>query len=317
MNMLAGILVAILASGQAPVPSHDLAIWREFSALMRQGPFPRDRIRPLVPGMEDTLVGFLSKFPKQPAAWARDPEVVRSGPQINFIIPFGDDTKPFNFMFIEENGQWYFRHLEQVMLRLDKTPPPPTSAFPDTNEERKAWARDEIYWSQIVRFHVALAPKIGRTAFLDLLRDGRGYAVAAQSWVPFVPPHRAFVLYLCWDLAQLHGMNTRGESVRLESLDDQVAVVRLRDHPFFQLYLVATHIRPQISFADYREIFETIWQDRARAAGWALAIDYRSPDGLDIVFRLNRSVEAQKNASVGDGGDGTVRRAPRQSSLAG
>ena len=113
--------------------------------------------------------------------------------------------------------------------------------------------------------------------------------VGPRAGVPFVPAHRAFILYLCWDLAQLHGMNTRGESVRLESLDDQAAVVRLRDHPFFRLYQVATHIRPQISFADYREIFETIWKDRAQAAGWTLAIEYRSPDGLDILFRFSRS----------------------------
>lgn len=289
MNLLAVMLLAVLTSAQAPAPADGLTIWREFSALVQSGPFPQDRIRPLVPGMEETLAGFLSRFPKEPAAWARVPEIVRCGPQINFIIPFGDETMPFNFIFIEADGRWYFRHLEQVMLRLDKTPPPPTSAFPDTSEERKAWARDEIYWSQIVRFQAVLAPKIGKTAFLDLLRDGRGYLVGAQSWVPFLPAHRAFILYLCWDLAQLHGMNTRGESVTLESLDEQTAAVRLRDHPFFRLYQVASHIRPQIPFADYREIFETIWQDRAQAAGWTLAIDYRSPDGLDIVFRFSRS----------------------------
>ena len=289
MNMLTVLAFVVLTSAQASAPSADLTIWREFSALVQRGPFPRDRVRPLVPGMEETLVGFLSKLPREPAAWARVPEVVRIGPQINFIIPFGDETRPFNFVFIEEDGRWYFRHLEQVMLRLDKTPPPPTSTFPDTSEERKAWARDEIYWSQIVRFQAVLAPMIGRTAFLDLLRDGRGYSVAAQSWVPFLPAHRAFILYLCWDLAQLHGMNTRGESVTLESLDDQVAVVRLRDPPFFRLYQVASHIRPQISYADYREIFETIWKDRAQAAGWTLTMDYLSPDGLDIVFRFSRS----------------------------
>jgi len=33
-------------------------------------------------------------------------------------------------------------------------------------------------------------------------------------------------------------------------------------------------LRRQISFEDYTKIFETIWQDRARAAGWTLEIEY-------------------------------------------
>ena len=32
--------------------------------------------------------------------------------------------------------------------------------------------------------------------------------------------------------------------------------------------------RQQIPFEDYTKIFETIWQDRARAAGWTLEIEY-------------------------------------------
>jgi hypothetical protein len=293
MRLLAALLTSVLAFSQAPArpsESNDLAVWREFSTLVRKGNFPPDRLKPLVPGMENDLLTFLAIFREADAAsWERVPEVVRNGPAINFIIPFGDESRPFNFILVEDGGRWFFRHLEQVMIRLDKTPAPPTSEFPDTSEERKAWARDEVYWSQVVFWHTALVPKIGKPAFLDLLRDGSGYAVGAQTWVPFVPPARAFVLYLCWDLARLHGMNTRGRCVVLESLDDRAAAVRLRDHPFFRLYKDATHIRPKIAFADYREIFETIWVDRARATGWTLAIDYLSPDGLEILFRFTRS----------------------------
>jgi len=293
MKIGAALLVALLQSTQlsAPPPQpDDLAIWREFSAFVQKGDFPRDRIKPTVPGAEDDLLRFLGALRGvAPAAWERVPEVVRNGSTLNFVIPLSDDSRPFNFTFLVENGRWFFQHLEQVMLRLDRTPPPPTADFPDTVEERKAWARDEIYWSQIVSLHSRLVPKIGASAFLDLLRDGAGYALNARTWVPFVSPERAFILYLCWDLARLHGMNTRGNCVVLEALDERTAVVRLRDHPYFRLYQVASHIRPQIAFADYREMFETIWTDRARAAGWRLAVDYRSPDGLDIVLRFSRS----------------------------
>lgn len=293
MRIFVALVSAALTLVAAPARSavsDDLAIWKEFSALVRKGDFPRDRLKPLVPGGEADLLKFLAVFqPAPPSMWEREPEIVRSGATVNFIIPFGDESRPFNFILVEEGGRWFFHHLEQVMLRLDKTSPPPTSDFPDTSEERKAWARDEFYWSQVVRLYTSLVPKSGKRAFLDLFRDGPGFFMAAKSWVPFVAPHRAFILYVCWYQARLHGMNTRGDGVVLESLDGRAAVVRLKDDVFFRLYQVATHIRPQISFADYREIFETIWKDRAEAAGWTLAIEYPSPEGLEVLFRFSRS----------------------------
>ena len=34
------------------------------------------------------------------------------------------------------------------------------------------------------------------------------------------------------------------------------------------------HLKQQISFENYRRIFETIWQDRATNAGWKLVVTY-------------------------------------------
>jgi hypothetical protein len=92
--------------------------------------------------------------------------------------------------------------------------------------------------------------------------------LAAKTWVPFIEPHKALVLYACWEQAHL-----RGNTVTLEKLDEREAVIRLSTY-FFSLYHVTAHLRRQIPFEDYKRIFETIWQDRARAAGWALEIEY-------------------------------------------
>ncbi len=283
-------VLLVLAPAARPAAPDDLAIWKEFSALVRKGDFPRDRIKPLFPGLENDLARFLAAFVKvEPERWERVPEVVRNGSLISFIIPFYDEAHPFNFILGDEGGRWAFRHLEQVMIRLDKTPPPPTSAFPDTDEERKAWARDEIYWSEVVGLYKALVPRIGKTDFLNLYRNGPGFFVGAKSWVPFVPPHRAFILYLCWYQANLHGMNTRPGGVTLESLDDRAAVVRIRNDSFFRLYLDSAHMHQWISFPDYREIYETIWTDRANAAGWDLKFEYPGAgDGSEVVFRFTR-----------------------------
>jgi DNA-binding TFAR19-related protein (PDSD5 family) len=82
--------------------------------------------------------------------------------------------------------------------------------------------------------------------------------------MPLVPPHRAFILYLCWEQERL-----RGSRVTLEHLEDTRAVVSL-EPIFLRLYAQTGHLRQQISEEDFLAIFETVWQDRATAAGWKL-----------------------------------------------
>jgi hypothetical protein len=108
----------------------------------------------------------------------------------------------------------------------------------------------------------------GKEYAFSFFKDGAGYFLAAKTWVPFVEPRKALVLYACWEQAHL-----RGNQVTLEKLDDREAVVRLSTY-YFGLYHVTAHLRRQIPFEDYTRIFETVWQDRARAAGWTLEIEY-------------------------------------------
>ena len=98
------------------------------------------------------------------------------------------------------------------------------------------------------------------------MKDGGGYFLGAKTWVPFAEPHKAFVLYLCWEQARL-----RGNDVVLHALTDSTAVVEIQSH-YFALYDIAGHLKPVIPASEYREIFETIWQDRADKAGWQLKI---------------------------------------------
>lgn len=278
-----------------PPNAADLKIWREFVSLLKSGRFSVDRIRPMagLAGFESTLMGFLNQM-KQGAHWEEwevEPEIQKVGVKTNFIIPLsfenGDRTS-YCFTFIEDSGSWYFHHLEAIFIRLDKTPPPPTSNFPDTTEAQKAWDREENYWSKIVQWYNILAKEKGKTFFLDLLKDGNGFFVWATSRAPFLPPHKAFIIFLCWEQARLRGHNVQGDWVTLEKLTDEEAVIRILPI-YFMLYRAAGHLKEQISFEDYKNIFETIWQDRARAAGWTLAIEYKDQQGYtECVFRFKR-----------------------------
>jgi hypothetical protein len=101
---------------------------------------------------------------------------------------------------------------------------------------------------------------------LNWFKDGAGYFLAAKTWVPFVEPGKAFILYLCWEQA-----NLRKSKVTLEKLDENEAMIRIRPL-LIDIYLQASHLKQQISFEDYVQIFTTIWEDRAEKAGWKLEI---------------------------------------------
>jgi len=63
----------------------------------------------------------------------------------------------------------------------------------------------------------------------------------------------------------------------LEKLEEREALVKI-ESIYFSLYRRTAHLKHQISFEDYRKIFETIWYDRAKRAGWNLKIEYRLED---------------------------------------
>ncbi len=257
-------------------------IWREFIAQLQRGPLPSSRIRPY-PHLEDLLETLDSALKSlrphllSTAEQSIQPECFVSGNQCHFILPIGsgDDAVKFCFSFLVEQGRWYFQHMENIFIRLDQIGAPPISTFPDLPEEKKAWARDEIQITEMVRLFNFLTAEKGKEFAFDWFRDGQGYFVGARAWVPFVPPAQAFILYACWDLANLHD-----NPITLLIIDETQAVIQgqLR---YFELYRCAGHLPRQISFDDYYQIFETIWQDRAACAGWNLRI---TPDKEQVTF---------------------------------
>jgi len=290
LALVCGVLIIASAALSAvpPCGQQDISIWKEFVAALKRGDVTPDRLRPYYEEFRSPLMGYLKEI-RERVAWAEmeaEPEVHRVGAQVHFLVPLSFEGRrvTYVFSFLTEKDSWYFQHLEAVTIRMDKMGALPTSTFPDVPEETKAHIREETFWSREVRVFNTLAQAKGREFAFDFFRDGDGYFLAARVWVPFVEPSRAFILYLCWEQA-----NLIGNEVTLEKLDDQAAVVRMRT-TFFRLYKVAAHLSQQISFDDYRKIFETIWQDRARAAGWELRIKYIDEDytAAECVLHLSR-----------------------------
>jgi hypothetical protein len=263
--------------GSAPaagVAGDDLTIWQEFVAAMKAGGLSSDKVRPYYEELRQPILGWLKEMSAKAtwAEWEKTPEVHRVGEHVHFLIPltFDGQTASYCLTFLTEDGRWYFRHLEAINIRLDKTGPLPTSVFPDADEPTKAHIREEATWSREVRVFNELAALKGKPYAFDFFKDGEGYFLAAKTWVPFVEPRQALVLYACWEQA-----NLRGNTVTLEKLDDKEAVIKISTY-YFRLYKVSAHLARQIPFEDYTKIFETIWKDRARAAGWTLDIEYEN-----------------------------------------
>jgi hypothetical protein len=286
--LLASTLVAGIAFPQTP---DDSAIWKDFVAVLKKDALPLDRIKPPVPLTAESQLALLKDFEKRAdwEEWEAGPEVVRYENYVSYIVTLGakrDNPWSYTFNFVIENGRWYYRFLEGINIRLDKVTSFPADAagFPDRPEEGKHWMRQEIAWSQQVALFNFLTHEAGKDAAWRWVRDGLangvGYVLGATTWVSFFPPHRAFIFYLCWEQAKLGG-----DKVTLEKLDDHEAVVRFEDLTYFALYQRSTHLKQQISLEDYIKIFETIWQERAKAAGWNLVIDGQ---GRRIYLRFSR-----------------------------
>ena len=280
MKLAALIVIAVLFVSTPAAGVEDTAVWQEFATDLKNRALSVERIRPYEGLSAETILGWLNTLGAEVTQeqLSRVPEMHRIRDHLHCLLVLPEVT--YCLTFLVERDTWYFRHIENIFIRLDQIDPLPTSSFPDISEEQKSWIREELYWSQQVYFYGLISAEKGEVAALDLYRDGLGYALAAKTWVPFAEPRKAFILYACWEQS-----NLRGNGVVLEKLTDDSATIHFPRIQFFEIYEHSIHLREQIPFENYNRIFETIWQDRATNAGWKLRIE-NSPEG-DKVFHFS------------------------------
>jgi hypothetical protein len=249
-----------------------IEIWQEFVAFLRSGHFPIDRIQSYHPLLQEPLLRFVNGVSSKANwdEWEAPEEVYKVDKQVHFLLPltFDGQRGTYCFSFAVDEKEWYFQHMESITIRLDQISSLPTSVFPDIAESQKAWIREEVLVSEQIRLFNQFANEKGKAFAFQWFQDGAGYVLAAKSWVPFMPIERAFILYLCWEQA-----NLRGNEVVLEKLADQEALVKIIPI-YFKLYQQTGHIQQLIHWDDYCQLFEVVWQDRAKHAGWKLVIEH-------------------------------------------
>ncbi len=261
----------------------EVNIWEDFTKRLKNGEITVDDIKPYQGLNSETLLGFLDGI-RSNVDWVEmeiEPEYHIIEKKIHFLVPLTFEAQgvTYNFSFVREKEKWYFHHLETITIRLDRVNEFPVEKFPDISENQKQSMREETRWSREVYLYNSHKQNNGREYALNLLKDGYGFLLAAKTWVPLVPPHKAFILYMCW-----HQENLRGNDITLEKLTDNEAVVREKS-VYLTLYKVSAHLRHQINYEEYLEIYQTIWKDRAEKAGWK--IDFEIND-VQCVFRFVR-----------------------------
>lgn len=280
------ILILFLGNSVISYSQDELKIWKEFVTTLMNNKMTLERIQPLGSIPKETLMGWLNVIKGKASLkeLEAEPEYHRVDNKVHFIVPLSYEAPNVNycFTFLTEGDKWYFHLLETIFIRLDRTPSPPTSEFPDIPEDRKAFDREEWRISRQVRLFNFLVEEKGKNFAFNWFKDGYGFLSATQARVPFYRPSKAFILYLCWNLG-----NLRGNSVRLVKLEEKEAIVEMQ-LIYFRLFKHAAHLKEQISFEDYQKLFESIWRDRAEKAGWLLEITYSDKECLECIFHFTK-----------------------------
>lgn len=281
-----GLLVLGLsnfASGQ-----NEIEIWKEFVSALMNDQITIEKIRPAMDSWKETMLGWLKQIKenyKSLEELEEEPEAFRVDNKIHFIVTLtrGESSRDMIFTFIIEGDEWYFHLLEGMFIRFDKMSPLPVTKFPDMPEDWKLTRREEVKISKQVRLFNFLSEEKGRDFALDWFKDGAAFFLGAQARIPFFKPSKAFILYLCWEQA-----NDIGNDVKLIKLEENEAIVEIGSL-YFGLYKATAHLKDQISFENYKKIFESMWYDRAEKAGWNLEISYKDKDCLKCTFKFSRN----------------------------
>ena len=272
------IFVRVQTYGQ-----NDTLVWKEFVISLKQGQITGEKIKPYHESLTDPLLQFLITFREEAVweEWENPSEIHRVNEKVHFLIPLcwgSENCSNFCFSFVTENNDWYFHHVENVNIRLDTISSFPTSDFTKLPESTLHWIRAEYNWTLMVEFYNFLKEEKGMDFALDWLNDGVGYYLAAKVWVPFIEPENAFILYTCFDLSVV-----RGNEVSVQKLDNHEAIIVWTSN-YLKLYRVSGHMRTKISLEEYMQIFEKIWHERSKAAGWQLEIDYLNDEECRFHF---------------------------------
>lgn len=250
-----------------------LQVWNEFTQKLRDGLLTQEDCKPI----NGFCFGFFITRSDQEEFRK---SILSSGPptyeygeeKLIFKINQGKPSE-VRFDFVIENSRWYLYIVDACTIPIKAIDELPFTDFPAFDSWKEAFLRAERIITSKVHVYLAYTKEKGKEAALSELKDGFGFRVNASAWMPYFSPPKAFVVLIAWVESRLNG-----EKVAIEKFSDTHCIIHFRDHIWFKVYDIATHLRARITRDDYRELFENAWRDRAKQNEWNVKFQY---DGYD------------------------------------
>jgi len=188
-----------------------------------------------------------------------------------YIVFFNHDDDLYRLDFVGNAGDWKLLFIECITIPIEKIESLPFDNFLPLKEIDENWIREERRISTMIHWYNFTKNVFGIEKALEHFRIGAGEFLAARAWVPYFSDKKAFIVYISW-----YESRVNGEKVSIEKFSDDECIIKYNEPIWFRMYNVATHLKFQIPFEEYKNLYEFIWQDRAKCSGWKIEINYEN-----------------------------------------
>ena len=196
------------------------------------------------------------------------------------IVMLSCPDDEYRFDFIRTDMGCKLAFVECITLPVGDVTALPYSDFkPLPAKENEIRREKEI--SRLVWLYCKIKELAGQKEAVNAFLDGEGESVCARSWVPFYSDRLACIAYAAWMENRING-----EAVTIIEFAEERSVLRLKGHLWRRMYHMAAHLKTQIGYDEYMELFETICTDRARAGGWSVSFSYENDDTTMTFARM-------------------------------
>ncbi len=197
----------------------------------------------------------------------------------SFTISIGP-AEQLRLDFIVREDGWQFCLLDGTTIPIKSIPQLPFSDFPPLPETEDLLRMERLV-SEKVYLYCRLKQELGPAKALEWFRDGQGYRLNVEAWLPYFRVRKAFVVASAW-------MERRywGQRMTIVELSQERAILEFCDHLYFRVYETVGHLKPQLPLEDYRHLFEDLWKDQCSQVGWSVQFDYQGNDTQMIMLAV-------------------------------
>ena len=197
---------------------------------------------------------------------------------ISVVLHCPDDDYRLDFSC--DGFSWRLAFMECITLPVSGMEAVPYSEFVPLGK-KEVFIRREKEISRLVHFYLKFKELVSKEKALTMFYDGKGEYLCARSWVPFYNDELSYIAYSAWYESRING-----ETVVVQEFQKNRCVMIIYDHIWRKVYFTARHLTPIIEYAEYMELFESVWRDRAENAGWKIDFDYKGECTTLIFHRI-------------------------------